>query len=55
MATVIGFEEPPKEEPKVATCPMCKAIIEYTNNDVGFFQTQGAFITCPNCKRRFLL
>ncbi len=55
MAKVIGFEKEPPEEPKVATCPMCKAIIEYTRSDVYFFQLQGAYITCPNCNKRFLL
>lgn len=55
MAKVIGFEKELIEEPKIATCPMCKAIIEYTNNDVGFFQTQGAYLTCPSCNKWFLL
>lgn len=55
MAEVIGFEEKVEEEPKFATCPMCRAIIKYTNSDVYFFQLQGAYITCPNCNKWFLL
>ena len=55
MPTVIGFEGGVKEEPKIATCPMCKAIIEYTHIDIHKFQTQGEYITCPNCNRWFLL
>lgn len=55
MAKVIGFKKKQVEEPKVATCPICRAIIEYTQSDVGEFQAQGEYITCPNCKHWFLL
>lgn len=55
MAKVIGFEEKVEEKPKIAVCPTCRAIIEYTQSDVGEFQAQGEYITCPNCKHWFLL
>lgn len=55
MAEVIGFAQIPKEEPKLATCPNCSAIIRYTNKDVQHFQIQGPYITCPNCNKWFTL
>lgn len=55
MAKVIGFEKKPEVVTKIATCPMCKAIIEYTQDDVREYQIQGEYIVCPNCGRWFCI
>lgn len=53
MAKVIGFEKPKKLKKYKATCPMCKAIIEYTNEDIHQIQHGEYIITCPNCNKWF--
>lgn len=48
----------PEEKPKQATCPNCKAELEYRSVDVRLAEDsieQVRFITCPCCEVRFVV
>ena len=52
MATIIqSKEQQPKENHRITTCPMCHSIIDYTLDDVHYFQlAKFDYIFCPKCR-----
>lgn len=43
MITVIKHAE------QVATCPICKSVLKYENQDVLYECSRGKYIICPVC------
>lgn len=53
MSRVIGFEQSKPKPVHKATCPMCHAIIEYTDDDTRQIQHGEIILDCPNCGKWF--
>ena len=58
MVKIISLRKEPKIEwTKQVECPMCHAILEYTNLDIklkqGRYNEMDETITCPNCNKWF--